>query len=291
MTALALPPLNALAPFEAVVRLGSVTAAAGELRLTHSAVSRQISTLERHLGRKLFHRKGRGLIATDDALSLADSIALGLETISFACRRIQQEPGRPLVVSCEPTLLQRWLLPRLPGLDSNIKLRLYASGGPVDLNRDGIDLAIRRHDFPLSADAQYEPLFPEWVGPVCSPDAARRLIEGDSIPCLTSRTRPEAWTVWEQLHERSLLPSEELQFDHFFLSLQAACAGLGVAIGPYALVADDLSAGRLVAPYGFAADGTNYLCLTSSNPPAQLMVLLAWLRNLDGMEPPDSLRL
>ncbi|HHK2218201.1 TPA: LysR substrate-binding domain-containing protein, partial [Pseudomonas aeruginosa] len=99
-------------------------------------------------------------------------------------------------------------------------------------------------------------------------------------PRLHTATRPQAWNTWTRLAGQAPATTEGQRFEHFYLSLQAAGAGLGVAIGPWQLVRDDLSAGLLAAPLGFLADGSSYHLLTprplQAGEPATL--LLEWLR-------------
>jgi LysR family transcriptional regulator, glycine cleavage system transcriptional activator len=282
-----LPPLGTLAAFEAVVRHRSVSRAASELHLTHGAISRQIQQLERALGTTLFERGAREMAPSPAATRLAGAVADALTLLSSAARQARHSahPG-PLVLSCEPTLLIRWLIPRLsalseiaPGLD----LHLSAAGGPVDFGREGIDLAIRRNDFPLPPGAHALWLFDEMTGPVATPELAQRLTTAADmagLPRLHTRTRPSAWDDWARCHKTTLPPSPARTFEHFYLSLQAAASGLGIAIGPRALVDDDLAAGRLAAPFGFDADGTAYFLLTTGSPhDSRAAELLTWLRH------------
>src|SRR5215469_7246217 len=175
----ALPPLGTLVPFEATVRHRSVSKAAAELHLTHGAISRQIQQLERALGTPLFERRNRTMVPTATAITLAGAVADALGLLSSAARQARQstQPG-PLVLSCEPTLLIRWLIPRLPALSSaapGLKLHLSAAGGPVSFDREGIDLAIRRNDFQLPHGVHSHLLFDELIGPVCTPELSRGL--------------------------------------------------------------------------------------------------------------------
>ncbi|MER6996788.1 LysR substrate-binding domain-containing protein [Streptomyces sp. NPDC000410] len=286
MTWADLPPLGTLVAFEATVRHGSVTRAAAELHLTHGAVSRQIRQLEQALGTPLFERRNRAVVPTEAARTLARDVGDALGALSAAARRARAaaEPGRPLVLSCEPTLLMRWLIPRLPLLAEaapGLDLHLVASGGPVPFDREGIDVAIRRDDFALPEGVPAHPLFAELIGPVCSPEHARRLsspADLAGLPRLHTRTRPTAWDDWATRAGADLPAAPEQTFEHFSLSLQAAASGLGVAIGPLALVHDDLKAGRLLAPYGFEPDGSAYVLLAA--PAAgdeRVSALLAWL--------------
>jgi LysR family transcriptional regulator, glycine cleavage system transcriptional activator len=268
-----LPPLGTLVAFEAVTRHRSVSKAAAELHLTHGAVSRQIQQLERALGTTLFERGAREMAPLPAATTLAGAVADALTLLSSAARqaRHQAEPG-PLVLSCEPTLLIRWLIPRLPALTEAVRgldLHLSAAGGPVDFGREGIDLAIRRNDFPLPPGAHALWLFDEMTGPVATPDLAQRLTtiaDLAGLPRLHTRTRPDAWSDWARRQKATLPPAPTRTFEHFYLSLQAASSGLGIAIGPRALVEDDLAAGRLAAPFSFEPDGTAYYLLTADSP-------------------------
>ncbi|MFG2334903.1 LysR family transcriptional regulator [Streptomyces sp. NPDC048604] len=283
-----LPPPNTLLPFEATVRHASMTAAARELHVTHGAVSRQIQNLERALGVSLFERGARTLRPTPQARQLAAVVRDALDRIDAAARQASgRDADGPLTLSCEPTLLMRWLIPRLPDLTASVPevtVHLAAGGGPVAFDRGGVDLAIRRDDFPCPAGVSRTPLFTERIGPVCRPDLAAAV---GRLPRLHTRTRPGAWEDWRRAAADGVAGPDEAgdpvgqTFEHFYLTLGAAAAGVGVAIGPYALVRDDLERGQLAAPYGFRPDGTRYVLL-SPRPPEQdrrVTRVLIWLRD------------
>ncbi|MET9950656.1 LysR family transcriptional regulator [Streptomyces sp. NPDC006339] len=306
MTWPSLPPLTTLLPFEAAVRHASMTAAARELHVTHGAVSRQVRNLEKALGTSLFERGARSLRPTPQARRLAAAVREALDLIETAAEEVSGRGpgGGPLALSCEPTLLMRWLIPRLPDLAArhpDLTVHLSAGGGPPDFARDTVDAALRRDDFPAPRGVSRVPLFEEWIGPVCRPELAERLAAGDEegVILLHTGTRPSAWDDWRRLTGH-VLPSSgtaapaagRQTFEHFYLALQAAVAGVGVAVGPYALVHDDLVGGRLAAPYGFVADGTGY-GLLSPRPPerdARIAALLTWLREQSAsLTPPAGL--
>ncbi len=168
----------------------------------------------------------------------------------------------------------RWLIPRWSNFQARhpeIDVHLVAGGGPFSFN-SGIDLAIRRDDFPWPSGYHAEPLFAEKVGPVCRPDKVAawfatkklgaRLKAG--VPHLHTRTRPGAWPEWAAATGQSIPDASGQTFEHFYFSLQAAVAGLGVAIGPWHLVRDDLDSGVLAAPLGFIEDGSRYCLLRPS---------------------------
>ena len=282
-----LPPLGTLVPFESAVRLGSVTAAAAELHLTHGAVSRQLQALERSLGLSLFERRNRAIVPTQAAADYAFQITDALNLLSAATRRVTRlRHTEHLVLSCEPTLLMRWLLPRLPALYQavpGVDLHLSGAGGNIDLARQGVDIALRRNDFALPHHMHSTILTSERTGPVCSPDMASKIKSVEdlsSLPLLHAATRPEAWTKWQENASTPEFPAHsETTFEHFYLSLQAAVAGVGVAIGPYALVVDDLRNGRLVAPFGFVKDGSKYVFLSRDPGDTRVGLIREWFVN------------
>jgi DNA-binding transcriptional LysR family regulator len=154
----------------------------------------------------------------------------------------------------------RWLIPRLAGFQGahpDIALHLSVGGGPVEFQRDRINLAIRRLDFGIPDAWQVQRLFSERVGPVLSPQLVPAFERGEYI-ALGSKTRPNAWAHWLERHPSVPRPSEIRYFDHHFLIVEAASAGLGVALSPLVLVIDDLDKKRLVGPLGFDVDGSHY---------------------------------
>lgn len=286
-----LPSLMALRCFEAAARLENFSRAAAELHLTHGAVSRAVRLLEDELGVALFERRSRRVFLTDSGRTLARAVAGGLDLIRQAVGelRASARQDRPLVLSCEPTLLMRWLIPRWPDFQSQhpgIDVHLIAGGGEFSFTK-GIDLAIRRNDFPWPENYGAAPLFAEKVGPVCRPDRLEwfAMKKGcaslkPDAPRLHTQTRPGAWQEWAEAAGHKVDQASGQVFEHFYFSLQAAVAGLGVAIGPWHLVRDDVQNGVLVAPQGFVEDGSQY-CLLSPTPlPADgpRAALLAWLR-------------
>ena len=131
----------------------------------------------------------------------------------------------------------------------------------------------------------------ERIGPVSAPSLIRDGLIPPDTPTLHTRTRPSSWADWKHLADQNAPRGEEHWFDHFYLSLQAAVSGLGVAIGPLSLVFDDLQSGRLVAPFGFMADGTRYCAISPlpiSDDPRKVR-FVKWLRaeaeSLSGVHP------
>lgn len=278
-----IPSLDDMRAFEAVARLGSVRLAADHLALTHGAVSRRITKLSTELGFALFERHGRGLRLTP----AGETLRLTLERFfaelvaTVASLRAVETRQSALVLSCEPSVAVRWLIPRLGRFQAgfpDVALHLSVGGGPVEFRRDRIDLAIRRLDFALPDSWHVRRLFPERVGPVMAP-ALLPAFERGTYLALGSRTRPDAWSQWLARHPGTDRPADIRFYDHHSLIVEAASAGLGVAMSPLVLAIDDIGRGRLVAPHGFDPDGTGYGLIWRGEPDltGSMSALARWL--------------
>lgn len=281
--------LNALRCFSVAAKEESFTRAGAVLHLTHGAVSRAVRLLEDELGVALFERRNRRVFLTEKGRKLCAAVEKGLNIIAETVTELRS-PGPMLNVSCEPTLMMRWLIPRLPDFRvryPDIQIQLSAGGGPADLG-SGAVLAIRRNDFAWPDRWQTLRLFPERVGPVCRAtqseqmactDADGNLHLAPGITLLHTRTRPDAWNAWSRLAEISLTNTVSQEFEHFYFSIQAAVAGLGMCIGPWLLVRDDCESGVLHAPFGFIEDGSAYYLLAKKEFEAESSagIFYAWL--------------
>lgn len=285
-----LPPLNALRAFEAAARLQSVSRAGDELHVTHGAISRQIRALEEQLGVSLFDKAGRGVKLTDAGLRLRDVTSESFERLRGVCADLRrQQEERPFVLGCPGSLLARWFIPRLDRLQRELpelRLQLSASQGELDPRSTEVDATLLFADPPWPADMQVFELAPERIGPVLSPRYANyaRLAAATAEalyaePLLHTTSRPQAWPQWAAAQG---LAAERMQqgqgFEHLYYLLEAAAAGLGVAIAPQTLVADDLRAGRLVAPWGFV-ETSGCLALWTRRADPRSERLAHWLRS------------
>ena len=258
-----LPPLNALRAFEAVARLGSLKRAADELHVTHGAVSRQLANLEQTLGVALLEKEGRGVKLTDAGARLGAVASEAFERLATLCAELRHQASEaPFVLGCPGSLLARWFIPRLDRLQRELpelRLQLSASEGELDPRRAGLDATLWFAEPPWPADVAVFELAAERIGPVLSPHHPRAAQLGAAPPealldeaLLHTVSRPQAWPTW--LRSQGLQPGQlrlGQGFEHLYYLLEAALAGLGVAIAPQQLVADDLAAGRLLAPWGF----------------------------------------
>ena len=254
-----LPPLNALRAFEAAGRLGSFKEAAAELHVTPGAVSQHVRLLEEWLGASLFERHNRRVALTAAAKAYLEEIGPLFEQLSQATARygMLRTVSRTLSTNAPATFTLRWLVPRLAKFRAehpDVDVKVETSNEPLESLKDDYDVIIRG-----GPDTFYgystRPFLSEERLPVCSPTLSQR------VPLRTPRdlrehtllhtsSLPRLWPDWlasAQIPE--LRPAAALTFDHFYLTLQAAIDGIGIAMGPTALVADDLAAGRLVAPF------------------------------------------
>ncbi|MDF2997578.1 MAG: transcriptional regulator [Xanthobacteraceae bacterium] len=255
-----LPPLNAVRAFEAAARRSSFKDAAAELGVTHGAVSRQIRLLEEWLGPPaLFRRLSHGVALTAEGRALLADIQPALERIAGAAARHGREASGTVMlrVNALATFSLRWLVPKLGMLREahpDIEIELTTGNEPVDELVDDYDLIIRGgpdafHGFEARL------LLPERRLPACSPALLRRQ-PLDEVGDLAGHTllhvasMPRLWRDWlAQAGHGSLEPAATLTLDHFYLSIQAAVDGLGVAMAPSTLIEQDLSTGRLLTPF------------------------------------------
>src|SRR3954462_315042 len=174
----ALPALDLLVGFEAAARHLSFTKAGEELFLTQSAVSRQMKELEEQLGVELFQRRPRALALTDAGKSFYASAAQVLTTMRTATDRLRAQVGKKdLSVTTTHSFAALWLIPRLAGFTRDhpgIDVRIMADTRVQDLDRDGLDLAIR-HGPAALAGPNAGRLMGERVFPVCSPKLLKKL--------------------------------------------------------------------------------------------------------------------
>lgn len=249
-----LPSLSLLAAFEAAARTGSVTAAARELSLTQSAVSRQIKALEAQLEVELFHRERQTIRLTVGGDAYAREVRDALRRISTASLNLRANPlGGTLNLAILPTFGTRWLAPRLPGfLASNpgITINLMTRLSYFDFRLEPIDAAIH-FGRPEWQGAELALLRTEHVIPACSQALRDRYgfeVPSDlrKAPLLHLTTRPDAWERWLALHGAPADAVHGMLFDQFATAAQAAIAGLGIALLPTFLVEEELATGKLV---------------------------------------------
>lgn len=253
------PSLNALRAFEASARHLSFTEAARELNVTQGAVSRHVAALEMELGVKLFQRHHRAVELTPKGDIYFRALRDAFERIRDATASIFGASATPaLRVKLPPTFAIRWIVPRLArlhALDRALDVQITTSHGPADFDREEIDVAIHSGDAPPPGVVAVR-LMGETLTPVCSPDllkrgrALRKPADLARHTLLCSLHRPDDWPAWlAAANVAGVDGNSGLKFENSSLAYQAAIDRLGVAMAQTALVADDIGAGRLVAPF------------------------------------------
>ena len=249
-------PFRAISVFFHVATLNSVTGAAERLNVTPSAVSQQISVLEKQIGTSLVTRVGRKIRLTEDGERYFELIADQVEGIITSTDLMKgATTSTRLTIRTTPSISTKWLLPRLPGfLENNpdIDLRLDATNEPTDFNRDLVDLEIR-HGTGRWPGLHVEPLVEERFLPVCSPklaDAAsldaQDLLNFRLILSVKAQIQ---WTTWfDHLRIAEAMPLKRLYFDRSHMTVDAAVLGMGVALESNLMMEKELIEKKLIVP-------------------------------------------
>ncbi len=290
------PSLDLLEGFEAAARHLSFTKAGEELFLTQSAVSRQIKELEDQLGVPLFHRRHRALVLTEAGQQFYAATAQVLTTMRTATSRLKVQSGRkPLSLTTTNSFAALWLVPRLAGFTRahpGVDVRIMAETKVQDLERDGLDVAIRHGPASLAGPHAVR-LFGERVFPVCSPKLLKRipLREPSDLKnhVLLQYDDPDGrhpWLHWKSWLEvagvADLRPAGTLSFSGFEQIIPAAAAGHGVALGRSPLVKDLLASNELVAPFKTSADPARAYFIVTSKAAAgrpEVAGFIDWLKD------------
>ena len=260
-----MPPLNAVRAFEAAARLGGFNAAGAELNVSANAVGRLVKLLEDRLGVALFRRLPRGVVLTEAGGRYLGRVGTLLDQLAESTADLQLfEAAQLLTVSAMPSMVSRWLIPRLGRLTEKhpeLDVRLLASVSLTDFARENVDVAIRTG--PGSEQGlRCDLLMHEDFYPVCSPallsrgpplhepaDLAHHVLLHDEW----DRGIPDQldWKRWlAAIGMTNIEPERGLRFSFSHMTLQAAAADQGIALASSAFLADDLATGRLVKPFG-----------------------------------------
>lgn len=288
-----LPPFPALRAFHAAARHARFRDAAEELGVTESAVSHQIRKLEDFLRVPLFERSRSGVRLTETGSRYFEEIEPAFERIEAASRRLVGPIGRPRVVlTLPPSMAILWLVPALAAFERacpDIDLQLMTTVRVCNLRREQIDLAIRhgRGDWD---DVEASFMFAETAVPVCAPGYLGDVDPADPSAALAgarlivNKLHPPEWEEWAAAHG---LPAPDagnaLLLEGLEQGLQAAEAGLGIAMGRRPLVDERLEQGRIVAPFGLRgpSDAAYYLCHPAGATPSRpARDVTRWLRAL-----------
>ena len=257
---------------EAVLRRGSVTAAAAELGVTTAAVGSQLRVLEKRLDRPLFERGPGGLVPLDAARDAADRLTRGFSLLSDVEQSLcASRDRRQVALTVSQTFAETWLPRHLPSLfarRAGVDIRLETTWEVVDLRGSEMDFAIRFMD-PPDDDHHAIDLMPSGTVPVCTPDFAARygLAPGmrslSGVPLIRIRvpTSDPDWADWPAWSQRKGVPLEEAgappatvpQVALAGSSLRLARFGIGLVLGGLSEVLHAVEDGTLVMPLGRAS--------------------------------------
>lgn len=292
---MSLPPLKNLYVLESVIRLGSVSRAAQELGVSQPAVSQQLRVLQKFFDRPLIERHSRGFRVDDDVELYAARLQRAFADIQQATTAFSDNTeslANRLTVSLLASFAQRWMIPRLIGFQNNhpnIDVHLITTSKPTELEREGVDLAIRCGDGTWPGK-ESEFVIHNRVFPVASPEFVARhalqqvsdlsavvLIQVDNAP------RDRDWQLWlEAAGYGDLKPKAWQSYATSTHALEAATAGLGVAMGHTPFVVDSLASQRLINPFTYELqdqDGDYYLLANKqNNVPQRIQLFRDWLR-------------
>ena len=248
-------PLRSISVFHAAARAGSVSRAAEELGVTPSAVSQQIQALEAHVGTALMVKSGRGVILTEAGERFFANITDELDRIVEATQEARGfRSVTTLVVRGTPTLLSKWLLPRLGSfldLHPDMHVRVDATTEHTDFTRESVDLEIRH------GDGRYPGLYSEGFAeerfwPVCAPSLMPRAsmavadIPGHRmIHSLKSQMQWARWFAICQVHGEG---RRRVLFDRSHMAIDAAVGGMGIALESDLMAWKELRDGTLICP-------------------------------------------
>ena len=282
-----LPPLTALAAFEAVARHRSVTKAAQELFLTHSAVSQRVTQLEKQLNVRLLTRSRRGVELTPAGARYLETVQSALSTLASASAQYASDQPRQLRLSVVPVFASNWLIGRLSDfhrLHPQIDLDIHSSTAMANVKSGEADVAIRWGDGGWPGLEKVK-LFSDELFPVSSPAYAKALgrlrSPADLKRAVLLRHTLQRWRPW---FEKAGLdwpePARGPTFNDSTLMLQAAADGHGIALARRMLTADMLDRGDLVKLFDVTApmhEAFYLVFVKASRERAEVAAFIEWI--------------
>ncbi len=217
--------LNSIKFFYYVARYQRVTLAAARLFVTQGAVSKQIRNLEVQLNVNLFLRQNNRLILTREGQQLFECCDHIFQQLDHCMHQLQVsgKEKNNLVLSCEPTLAMKWLIPRLNrfnAMQQDFGITLLTAGGDVNFHEQQIDLAIRRNDFKWQDHIHSAHIADEYMLAVSHPQGH------NNTTFLISSSRPETWQVFSRKNPDFIDDDtyQQSTLEHFYLCIEVWAA-------------------------------------------------------------------
>lgn len=267
-----LPPLNPLHVFTVVARSKNLAAAAAELNVTQSAVSRQITALEQHFGCKLFRRTRYGLDLLPNAEGLVQQASEAFAQLAASAQKFRASldaAEQVITIKTYTSFAASWLIPRLPEFCARhpqLKIVIKTGAKAIDFSRQEGDLSIqilKRSTAPENATLLYQ----EVIEPVCSPEFLQRYAPNAKYPSsllrqtvIASEFRDSDWQLWLEHSGFSAdyQPSKVMNVGNALLGWDAAAGGIGIAMGQTKMLTDKIQQGRLLTPFNFPVHTDKY---------------------------------
>ena len=280
-----LPSLRALRYFHQAALHQSFSLAAQSLSVTHSAISHQIRQLEAWLGKPLFLRTNGRVQLTADGERLKHCAIRAFREIENTCDTIRARNTNSLAISCAPSFLAQWLIPRISRFSEQHKEIALTFQTHVEIDRirnEQSDVLILSHEQPALKDIAATLITVDYIGPVCSPVFASRFSDDtdfSTLPLLHADTKLHAWAEWARKAGARGDFWAGKHFDNLTLGIQAARNGLGIIMTPQMLVKKEIEDGTLIAPKGFiAVDRATWMMVKASrNEEKEITLFRRWL--------------
>ncbi|WP_099330427.1 LysR family transcriptional regulator [Erwinia amylovora] len=266
-----LPSLRALHYFHQAALRQSFSRAAQSLNVTHSAVSHQIKQLEEWLGKPLFLRTKGRVQLTADGERLQACCVQSFRSIEATCDKIRVCDLHSLTISCAPSFLAQWLIPRINRFTSRHSEIALTFQTHVDLEKvrsEHTDVLILSQEQPVQKDIAATLITVDYIGPVCYPAFSSRFsyeTDFSTLPLLHADTKLNAWSEWAKKTGARGDFWAGNHFDNLTLAIQAARNGMGIIMTPQILVKKEIFDGSLIAPLGFAeVDRATWMMIKAS---------------------------
>ncbi|MBQ4876587.1 LysR family transcriptional regulator [Pseudoalteromonas luteoviolacea] len=289
--------INLLVTFECAARHNSYSLAAQELCISQAAVSQQIRQLEALLNSRLFVRKGKRMLPTQQGVALFEHAQKGLTILNKGINQVQREGiDGELTITSTQAFISLWLMPRLQGFTErypNIQINVSSSANFVDLKQAHIDLAIRfgttvEQHTPDNFSCEYFGESP--VYPICSNGLAKQLNLNDPANLLSqhivtlTHAGPYDWPSWFNAAGVKGVEHHTLwtKVNSTDMAISAVSSGHGVTLAASYLCQAQLDSGTLVIPYKLPHPNKvkrYFVYDTNSSRLARLQIFTDWLNN------------